>query len=244
MIYILLAGAAHTNTSMRHLREQEQRAARAETLQAKAELEALRAQLNPHFLFNTLHTLLVLVRSSPARAEDALERFGALLRYALRVERATADVVLLEDEMRFVEDYLALERLRMGQRLRVETRVDPAVLGERVPAFSVQPLVENSIRHGLRQRPDGGTIRIEAGTTNGRVVVRVHDNGVPAASTSARRGDIASGDAPDADTGGRGLRLIRQRLEILYGDRARLVCGPLADGGFEAIVEVPRGNHG
>src|SRR4029078_5856777 len=123
--YGLIAAASYVIRIATRLREQEARVARAETLRMRAELAVLRGQLNPHFLFNTLHTLTALVRRDPETAERALERFGDMLRYVLDVKRSQREDVTLAGEMQFVRNYLALEHLRLGDRLRIVEHIDP-----------------------------------------------------------------------------------------------------------------------
>src|SRR5215831_19465786 len=125
MLYASLAAISYVVRIARQLREQEARAARAETLRMHAELAAIRGRLNPHFLFNTLHTLTALVRRDPSTAERALERFGDMLRYVLDVKRSARADVTLGDELQFVRSYLALEQLRLGERLTAVERIDP-----------------------------------------------------------------------------------------------------------------------
>src|SRR5262249_31162477 len=119
-LYGLVVGISYAVQAARRLRDEERRAARAEALRVDAQLRALRAQLNPHFLFNTLHSITALVRIDPASGERALEQFAALLRYVLDVNRERSEEVPLEEEMAFVRTYLALERLRLAERLHVK----------------------------------------------------------------------------------------------------------------------------
>jgi sensor histidine kinase YesM len=228
IVYFAIAGITYTIEIHTRLRAEEERSARARALQTEAELGALRAQLNPHFLFNILHTLLQLVRDDPTRAEKALEQFGDLMRYALRVHRETRDEGTFAEEWRFVSDYLALEQLRLGERLRLETDVRPETLACVVPTFCLQPLVENAVRHGIAPRAEGGRISIQAWLDDGGVELRVADDG---------RG--ASPDAVQA-TRGSGLRLVRQRLEALHRERGELIVESRAPGqGFAVRVRIP-----
>lgn len=211
--------------------EQARRAARAEVLSAEARLAALRARLNPHFILNLLHTLMGLVGRDPASAQAALEQLGDVLRYALRVQSQGLDEVRLREEWDFVERYLALERLRLGERLHVRLTVEDGLLDTVVPAFSLQPLVENAVRHAIAPRAAGGRVEVTASRSGGAVVLAVEDDG---------------GDAPARPDGraagaGIGLRLIRDRLSALYGDAARLETGRSPLGGFRAAVTVPIG---
>jgi signal transduction histidine kinase len=230
LLYACVAGAAFGLETTTRLRDERARLARAEALRARAELAALRAQLNPHFLFNTLHTVLGLVRRDPALAEEALQDLGDVLRYALDVQRG-GDHVALRDELLFVERYLAIERVRLGERLRVERSISEAALDCRLPAFTVQPIVENAIRYAVASRAQGGRVRIEARCDDGsqRLCVVVSDDG-------------AAAPAPDGGSG-LGLTLVRQRLEAAFGPSAQLVASRDVDG-FVVTVHVPQPGAG
>jgi two-component system LytT family sensor kinase len=212
--------------------EQARRAARAEVLSAEAQLAALRARLNPHFILNLLHTLMGLVGRDPASAQAALEQLGDVLRYALRVQSQGLDEVRLREEWEFVERYLALERLRLGERLRTRLEVEEDLLDEVVPVFSLQPLVENAVRHAIAPRASGGSIAVRAARDGDTIRLTVDDDGAPARDAGA---------AAAAGGSGIGLRLIRERLSALYGAAARLETGPSDLGGFRAAVTVPIG---
>ena len=146
---VIYGGLAQAALAQRRLQEQERAA-------TGAELQALRAQLNPHFLFNTLHSLTQLAQEDPLATQEALERFGALMRYVLEAGQRASNDVPLEDEIGFVRHYLALERLRLGDRLRIVEDVDPDALELAVPSLLLQPLVENAVRHGVAPRHEGG----------------------------------------------------------------------------------------
>jgi hypothetical protein len=227
MLYSLIAGIAAAIRSSRRLREQEAAAVRSEALRVRAELQALRAQLNPHFLFNTLHSLIALVRRDPPKAEAALERFGDLLRYVLDVNRDVLDEVAVADELNFVRSYLSLEQLRLGDRLRVEERVDGDALDCLIPSFTVQPLVENAIRHGIASQASGGVLRISAGLEGNRLVMEVSDDGAGAIPESLGAAE------------GLGLRAVRQRLEARYGADSSfgITTGP--GRGFAVRLSLP-----
>lgn len=230
--------------------EQARRAAHAESLRAQAQLATLRARLNPHFILNLLHTLMGLVAREPAAAEAALERLGDVLRYGLRVQADGLDEVRLREEWTFTERYLALERLRLGERLRVSLDVEEDLLDEIVPAFSLQPLVENAVRHAIAPRADGGSVRVTATRDGGLLRMTVEDDGAGAgpggasgaSGVSAEPGAPRSG-ATRSEGSGLGLRLIQERLFALYGDAAMLTTGPSALGGFRAAVTVPLGRE-
>jgi hypothetical protein len=227
--------------------EQARRAARAESLRAQAQLAALRARLNPHFILNLLHTLMGLVAREPAAAEAALERLGDVLRYGLRVSADGLDEVRLREEWTFTERYLALERLRLGDRLRASLDVEEGLLDEIVPAFSLQPLVENAVRHAIAPRADGGSVRIAARREGEALLMTVEDDGGREGAGDA--GTQVASAAPKtpgsgatrSEGAGLGLRLIEERLFALYGDAARLTTGRSVLGGFRAEVTVPLG---
>jgi len=211
------------------------RAARAEALAARTQLAALRAQVQPHFLFNALHTVVQLIPIEPARAADAAEQVAALLRATLEDDR---DVVSLHDEWTFVSRYLALERLRFGDRLRVHAEIDPALLDARVPSFAVQTLVENAVRHGAAPRIAPTDVTVSATRSATALTLRVHDTG-DGPSRAQRAADATGGGNGGGDGGGTGLARLRDRLAVLYGDRSRLTTAPGPAGGFDAVLVIP-----
>lgn len=226
LVYCSLLGLGYAWQHAAAGRELAARAARAETLRARAELEALRSQLNPHFILNTFHALVGLVRRDPAVAEEALERLGDLLRYSLRIQREGRDEVTLHDEWAFVRSYLDLERLRLEDRLRVTFDADRETLDCIVPSFALQTLVENSIRHAIAPRAAGGHLAVSARRTGDRLIVRVEDDGPGGAAP------------PPGENHGVGLSLLRERLAALYGERARLDL-EIAPGGVAAVLDLP-----
>jgi hypothetical protein len=227
LLYVAVAASAHAWLTARRLREEEAHAARAEALRTRAEMSTLRAQLNPHFLFNVLHSALGLVRRDPALAETALEQLGDLLRYAIHVHRDGADWTALRNEWEFMEAYLELEKIRLGERLRVSLHVEPGALDQTVPTFSLQPLVENAVRHGVSPRAAGGRVEVDSRMEGDTLRLRVRNDadGSPAKE---------SGDRP-----GVGLHVLRERLAVLYRGRARMNVGPTVDG-FEVLLVLPR----
>lgn len=203
------------------------RAARAEALAARTQLAALRAQIHPHFVFNALHAVVQLIPIDPARAAAAAELVASLLRTTVEENR---DEVPLEDEWTFVSRYLEVERIRFGDRLRVRAEVDPELLDEQIPAFALQTLVENAVRHGAAHRVAPTEIFMTASGTEAELRLSVRDTGDGPPSQPAN------------GTGtGTGLSRLRERLKLLYGDAARLTCGVHAAGGYEAVLVVPRG---
>jgi LytS/YehU family sensor histidine kinase len=215
-IYALIAGITYPV-------EAAARAARAESAAARTQLAALRAHIQPHFLFNALHTVVQLIPLDPGRAVEAAELIADLLRAAID---ETRDEVTLDEEWRFVSRYLELERIRFGDRLVIRSDFDEALLEDSIPAFALQTLVENAVRHGAARRVAATEIVITATASASELTLSVRNTGddVPAVAT-----------AP-----GTGLSRLRERLGVLYGDAARLVGSPAAGGGYEAVLVVPR----
>lgn len=226
LLYCALAGIAYAAQYGGEVRAHAERAAKSEALRARASLEAMRSQLNPHFILNTFHALVGLVRREPAIAEDALERLGDLLRYSLRIQKAGIDEVPLREERAFVDSYLALERLRLGDRLKVTFDAPPSTLEYLVPTFSVQILVENAIRHAIAPRAAGGRLYIAVEQVNSHLRIAVRDEG---------EGELSDAGA---DGSGIGLRLLQERLAALYGNDAHLALRRM-EGGTLADLEFP-----
>jgi two-component system LytT family sensor kinase len=222
-LYAFIAGISYLLRTQKRLRERETAAARAEAAAARAQLQVVRAQLNPHFLFNALHAVSSLVRTDPPAADRAIERLGELLRHSL--DHSARELVPLGQEWEFVKGYLDLEQLRLGDRLKVEIQLDPLALDVLVPPFLLQPLVENAVRHGIAASPQGGTIQLSAQRTNGTIALRIVNDG-PVASAS---------------TGGTGLGLdgVRQQIESRYGRRGSLQVDTTRKQGFAVTVTLP-----
>ncbi len=209
------------------LREQRAIAQRADELRVRAELQALRARLDPHFLFNTLHTITSLVRSDPPKAEAALERYGALMRYVLDTDRNQGEDVTLEEELAFIRSYVELEQLRLGDRLRVVEEIQEDALECRVLALTLQPLVENAIRHGIANRARGGTLRLAARVEGDRLELIVGDDG-------------AGGDPRQlASADGVGFRIVRQRLLARHGSAAHIDVTAAPHEGWLVRITMP-----
>ena len=190
---------------------------------AEARLAALRMQLQPHFLFNSLNAITVIVRDrDTATATRMLEQLGDMLRRVMRADRPQE--VTLADELDFVRQYLGIEQVRFSDRLRPEFAVEAAVQGALVPEFLLQPLVENAVRHGVAKRTGATLLRIEARREGGDLVIGVIDDGP---------------GTPAAVTEGVGLGNTRERLATLYGDRARLELSPTSQGGTRVTVRLP-----
>ena len=192
---------------------------------ALAELKALRMQLQPHFLFNTLHAIGVLMHSDPKAAHVMLPRLAELLRLSL--DTASEPELPLEVELAFVEKYLAIQKARFGDRLTVRYALEPDAMRGLVPTLVMQPIVENALEHGVAPHARPGVIEIAASRTANALTIRVRDNGN---GLSEREGRVKSGV---------GLANTRGRLRQLYGDRSRLTLVNAAGGGLEAILEMP-----
>lgn len=194
---------------------------------AEARLSALMARTHPHFLFNSLNGIAALVEENPPAAERAILQLSALFRYVL--EGADRRSVPISAELAFVRDYLALEALRFGDRLDVTITIDPSLPSledVEVPPLSVQPLVENAVRHGVATRPGGGRIEIALKLMGDHVQIEVADDG-PGPERSRHQGTGTS----QAD--------LALRLSLLYGERARFTTGQSRLGGFRATLELP-----
>jgi two-component system LytT family sensor kinase len=202
------------------------RASQLEAQIAQARLGALKAQLQPHFLFNTLNAIVVLVRQQKGRqAEETLARFSDLLRAVLA--DIEAQEVTLARELEYLRLYLSIEQLRFSDRLRVEIAVDPELLDAAVPHMGLQPVVENAIRHGIGQRATAGRIDIRATRVGDALHVSVSDDG---------KGFGAAGAAGGL---GMGLSNTRARLRQLYGDAAELRTASGAEGGATVTLVLP-----
>jgi LytS/YehU family sensor histidine kinase len=199
-LYLAIAGVSYGRRAEAALSAGERARAAAEILARDSQLAALNAQLQPHFLFNALHTVSSLVHVDPDRADRALDELGHLLRYALR---QSSEDVTLRQEWEFTRDYLAFEALRLGDRLRLETNVGEDALAAAVPPFILQPLVENAVRHGVANSASGGDVAVRIARDQGVVTLSVTNT-------------IADG-AGSAGMAGTGLQRLRDRLALKYG---------------------------
>lgn len=196
-------------------------------LAATAQLAALRAQINPHFLFNSLNTIAQLIHTEPAKAEACVERLAEILRYILR--RAEKEFVPLADELQIAQAYLEIERARFGDRLRVETDIDPRSLHQLIPNLILQPLVENAVKHGLSRKVGAGTVRIDARVADGLLTLTVGDDGLGMPGEA-----LAS-----VYERGVGLRNLRDRLARLYGSTHLPEITSAPNGGTRIRLRLP-----
>jgi signal transduction histidine kinase len=229
MMYWAVAGGFTAYRAVQRARAEAAASAQATALIARTELAALRNKLNPHFLFNTLHSLTALVRRDPKRAENALLMFSDMLRYVLETEKSGDDSVCLQQELDFTRDYLGLEALRLGERLTVDWQVDQALLQCSVPALSVQPLVENSIKHAFNPRSTPGRLTISAR----------RDGGTPGLHITVA--DDGPGCSPQtlAASTGLGLKTVARRLALAFGARGRLDIHSQPGAGFQVQLSLP-----
>jgi two-component system LytT family sensor kinase len=194
---------------------------------ADAELRALRAQINPHFLFNSLNTIADLSVVAPGKAEEMTLRLAAVFRYVLaNTDRHFTSV---KEEIDFARSYLDIEEARFEHRLRVRFEVEPSVLQERVPTLLLQPLIENALKHGLGPKREGGTLSVMARRTLTGFEIVVSDDGV----------GLQSGRQESREPGAHvGLRNVRNRLQTAYEGRATFTLSPRAGGGTDATVVI------
>jgi signal transduction histidine kinase len=225
LVYWAIVGGVHAARATREAREREQAAARLEASLAEARLTALREQLQPHFLFNSLNAVSTLaLRGDRDAVTQALSTLSELLRITLETHR-TQELPLAE-ELAFLDRYLELQQLRFGERLTVVRRIDEETLDAAVPAMLTQPLVENALRHGIEREPGAGRIEIRAARDGDRVMLEVLDSGP---------GFLAPGGLRE----GIGLANTRARLAALYGTGARLECGDAKHGGGRVAITIP-----
>jgi two-component system LytT family sensor kinase len=197
---------------------------------ARAELRALRAQISPHFIYNALAAVASFIHSRPEEARELLTEFAEFIRYAFARQRA---YVTVADELRYVEKYLRLEQARFGERLRVRVQVDPEVLQAVLPVLSLQPLVENAVRHGVEPKPEGGLVAIEGIDLGNDVALRVSDDGAGIDPERAR--DALAGEGP-----GIGLGNVHGRLLSTFGEGYGLEVETSAGRGTTVVMTLPK----
>lgn len=227
LIYWLILGAWQAYRYYERYVAGELRLERLEKTFSEARLNALRMQLDPHFLFNALNTISSQVERDPKLARNMIEHLGDLLRLSL--ESKDRQEIPLAEEMAFLEHYLAIQKIRFGDHLRIETQIAPEVKYASVPCLFVQPLVENAIRHGISRRASGGTVIVSAQRDGNRLDIRVLDDGVglPAGWTLE-------------NSGGVGLSVTRQRVAGLYPDgETCFAVNRRAGGGTEVEISLP-----
>jgi two-component system LytT family sensor kinase len=204
----------------------EHRLQEQEKLLMAARVEALASQINPHFLFNTLTSISSLIRSQPETARMLIVKLSGLLR---RLQRSQEHFVTLREELEAIDEYLDIESIRFGPKLRIEKDIDPGSLDVVVPSMLLQPLVENSIKHGLAPKIGDGRITIRSVRQNGHAIIDVIDNGVGVGPAHVER----------VKTGGIGLRNVNERLRVIYGRNYELQLDSVPGEGTCARVVIP-----
>jgi two-component system, LytTR family, sensor kinase len=222
--YAAVLGVATTLGYHRRFREREVRAAQLEAQLALAQVQALKMQVHPHFLFNTLHAITVLIREDPTAATRVVTRLGDMLR--LTLSRATTAQVSFRRELEILTLYLEIERTRFQDRLEVDYDVQPATLGALVPDLILQPLVENAIRHGVSPNAGTGRIQVRSRREGDWLLLEIRDNGAGLPEGARPRDGI-------------GLSTTRARLERLYAGRHELTLANLPEGGCVARIKIP-----
>jgi sensor histidine kinase YesM len=225
IIYWVMLAVAHALKYYQEAQERQLRTSELERHLAQARLQALQMQLNPHFLFNTLHAISALMHKDVEAADSMIARLSDLLRYAL--ESTDDQEVPLKQELAFLERYLEIEQTRFGDRLVVHKQIDPRTLEANVPNLILQPLVENAIRHGIEPHARRGEIYLAARRQGDTLLLEVRDNG---------GGLVSENGAPEE---GVGLSNTRARLAELYGDRYRLEFRDAPGGGLAVHLAIP-----
>ncbi|HVT38549.1 MAG TPA: sensor histidine kinase, partial [Gemmatimonadaceae bacterium] len=233
MLYAALAGITLATQFAQRLRERERSAAASElrTVQleqtlTESRLALLRTQLDPHFLFNTMHAISALMQTDVRAADSMLTKLSDILRASMA--DTSRHEVPLHEELDFSERYLGIQRARLGDRLRIEMQIQPDVLQGRVPSMLLQPLLENAIRHGIAPRVEGGCVEVAAFAENRQLHIIVRDDGAGLHESF-----------PAGSGGGIGLRNTLLRLRHLYGSAATLDVRRRASGGTEVAVTLP-----
>jgi signal transduction histidine kinase len=225
LTYWILVGLEHALAYYSRARDREVKSAALAAELSEARLEALRMQLHPHFLFNTMHAISSAIREDPEGAEDMLAELADLLRAT--VDRPAAHELPLREELEFIRRYVGIQKVRFGDRLEVVVSVEDDALDALVPALILQPLVENAIEHGIATRLRGGRLEIRGEAANGRLSLTIADDG-PGISDA----ELGSGERV-------GLRNTRARLAHLYGRAGHLELRNRPGGGLAVTVHLP-----
>jgi two-component system LytT family sensor kinase len=225
-IYIMQFTLYHSYEILRKLRIREKIALELLTLQKERELAILKSQVNPHFLFNTLNSISAMASTDAEETRTMIAQLGDLLRYV--IEGTKNDLVPLQKELQFVKDYVDLESKRMGDRLTTEFHVDQSLATFPVPPMTLQPLIENAIKHGITPLEKGVRVTVQIQKSKDAVAFRVSDTGVGVASTD-----------PLSTVSGTGLKNTDARLRMIYGDAARLKISSLKNSGYEVTFSLP-----
>ncbi len=226
LVYALIVFAIQAFLFYQNFRAEEEKKLRVTAQLAKAELHALKMQLQPHFLFNTLHSISSLVLEDPPKANGMIARLGDFLR--LTLEHSERQTVTLKEEIEFARCYLEIEQVRFSDRLKIDFNVDPASLTAQVPHLILQPIVENAVQHAIAPHAANGFIKINAKRFGDAIRIEVADSG--------------AGINPDDDSNdGRGVGLtnVRSRLKQLYGSHHKFELTNKSAGGLIVVLEIP-----
>ncbi len=221
--YFWLRKKEELEEARREIERHELAEAQARNLAVEAQLSSLESRIHPHFLFNTLNSIAALIPDDPKLAEETVQRLAALLRFSL--DAAQERFVPFEQEWKVVQDYLAIEQARFGDRLRYSLELDPGAAAKHVPPLALQTLVENSVKHAVARRREGANIRVSARDVGPDIVMEVSDDG-PGFDLA----DLKSGH---------GLANLRARLSGLFGDRATLEVRRGGEGGVSVSLRMP-----
>lgn len=222
-IYWVILAVSHAFENYRKLSDRELKNAELERSLTQAKLRALQSQLNPHFLFNTLHTISALMHIDVEKADRMVAKLSDLLRSAL--DNTDEHVIPLRDEVAFLKRYLEIEQTRFGDRLTVTMEIPEDTLNAEVPNLILQPIVENAIRHGIEPHAKSGKIHLSARRDNGQLILEVRDNGAGLRADNKRQGI--------------GTSNTRLRLQQLYSDRQTFTLQNLPEGGLLATIALP-----
>ncbi|HUK47565.1 MAG TPA: histidine kinase [Terriglobales bacterium] len=224
--YLPIILVAYVVSYYSRLKDRDLAAAHLEAQLSKANLRALKSQLQPHFLFNTMHSISGLMFTDPHAADAMMSRLSELLRMSF--EDGAEQITTLNRELEFVNGYLEIEKMRLGDRLTVDLDISPETLDAQVPHLLLQPLVENAVQHGVAKLSSKGNIRICSGQDGRNLWLKISDNG-PGFNCPA----------DSAPKSGLGLRASQERLQTLYGENQSFTFGALATGGTEITIRIP-----
>jgi two-component system, LytTR family, sensor histidine kinase AlgZ len=224
LLYLLSSGLHYAAQAVEATRDAERRAAEARTLARESELQSLRMQLNPHFLFNSLHSISALATQDGARAREMCIRLAGFLRSSLGL--GGSESIPLREELALAKSYLEVEQVRYGERLHVVEEIAPSCEDCRVPALLLQPLVENAVKHGIAGMLEGGSIRLAVEPSGDDVSITLENGFDPENSTAG------------ATSLGMGLDHVRRRLEVRYGERATFRAGVIGET-YRVVLRFP-----
>lgn len=205
---------------------QEQLLVAQRQLLSEARLRALTSQINPHFLFNTLNTVNALIRTNPEQARNVVRKLSRILRRLLRKDDSLS---LLRDEIGFINDYLSIEMTRFGDKLRFVSETEPATLDRLIPSMLLQPIIENSIKHGLSSKVEGGVITLRTGIRDKRIHIEIEDDGV----------GVEDSKLATMFSSGIGVSNVNERLQVLFGDDYRMDVDSRPGQGTRTHIEFP-----